>query len=89
MTIPGNRPPPALLLELIGAGVPHIVLAAVLAGPRGGTAHGNLTWAAWAPDSLRIVVGDTGGGVETFTCTICARTQALVAQAKARLAGLG
>jgi WD40 repeat protein len=52
-------------------------------------AHGNLTWAAWAPDSLRIVAGDTGGGVESFTCPLCARTPELVAQAKARLAGLG
>jgi WD40 repeat protein len=49
---------------------------------------GNLTSAAWAPDSQRIVVGDTGGGVETFTCTLCARQPALTALAKQRLAGL-
>jgi WD40 repeat protein len=52
-------------------------------------AHGNLTAAAWAPDSLRIVTGDSGGGVETFACTLCARLPALVTQAKERLAGLG
>ena len=52
-------------------------------------AHGNLTTGAWAPDSLRIVTGDTGGGVETFTCTLCARLPALVAIARARIAGLG
>ena len=51
-------------------------------------AHGNLTAAGWAPDSLRIVTGDSGGGVETFTCTLCGHQPALVAQAKARLAGL-
>jgi WD40 repeat protein len=51
-------------------------------------AHGNLTAAGWAPDSMRIVSGDTGGGVETFTCTLCAHQPALVAQAKERLAGL-
>jgi WD40 repeat protein len=52
-------------------------------------ARGNLTAAAWAPDSMRIVSGDTGGGVETFTCELCGRIPALVAQAKARLAALG
>ena len=51
-------------------------------------AHGNLTAAGWSPNSMRIVAGDTGGGVETFTCTLCAHLPALVAQAKARLAGL-
>jgi hypothetical protein len=51
-------------------------------------AHGNLTAAGWAPDSMRIVAGDSGGGVETFTCTLCAHQTALVAQAKERLAGL-
>jgi hypothetical protein len=52
-------------------------------------AHGNLTTGAWAPDSLRIVTGDTGGGVETFTCTLCNRLPALVTIARARIAGLG
>ena len=51
-------------------------------------ARGNLTAAGWAPDSLRIVSGDTGGGVETFTCELCGPIPALVAQAKARLAAL-
>jgi WD40 repeat protein len=51
-------------------------------------AKGNLTSAAWAPDSQRIVAGDTGGTVTGFDCTICAREPALLAQAKARLAGL-
>ena len=53
-----------------------------------GGALGNLTSASWAPDSLRIVTGDSGGGVETFTCTLCAHLPALIAQAKERLAGL-
>jgi len=52
-------------------------------------AKGNLTSAAWAPDSERFVVGDTGGGVETYRCTVCGRIPALQAQAKARLADLG
>jgi WD40 repeat protein len=51
-------------------------------------AHGNLTAAGWSPDSMRIVAGDSNGGVETFTCVLCARQPALVAQAKERLAGL-
>jgi WD40 repeat protein len=51
-------------------------------------AKGNLTSAAWAPDSLRIVAGDTGGTVTRFDCTVCARQPALLAAAKARLAGL-
>jgi WD40 repeat protein len=51
-------------------------------------AKGNLTAGIWAPGSLRIVTGDTGGQVETFTCGVCARTPALLATAKARLAGL-
>ncbi len=48
-------------------------------------AKGNLTSAAWAPDSARIVVGDTGGGVETYRCTVCGRIPALRAQAKTLL----
>jgi WD40 repeat protein len=51
-------------------------------------ARGTLNAAAWAPDSLRIVAGDLGGGVETFTCTLCERVPALVAEAKAALEGL-
>ena len=52
-------------------------------------ARGNLTAAAWAPDSQRIVVGDSGGGVETFRCTVCVGIPALRAQADALLNGLG
>jgi WD40 repeat protein len=48
-------------------------------------AKGNLTSAAWAPDSQRFAVGDTGGGVETYRCTLCGRIPALRAQAKAAL----
>jgi len=48
-------------------------------------AKGTLTSAAWAPDSQRFVVGDTGGGVETYRCTLCGRIPALRAQAKAAL----
>ena len=48
-------------------------------------AKGNLTSAAWAPDSQRFVVGDTGGGVETYRCTLCDRIPALKAQARAVL----
>jgi hypothetical protein len=51
-------------------------------------ARGVLTSAGWAPDSLRIVTGDAGGGVETFTCQVCGRTAALRALARARLAAL-
>jgi WD40 repeat protein len=51
-------------------------------------ARGPLTAADWAPDSLRIVTGDAGGGVETFTCEVCGRTAALRALARARLAAL-
>jgi hypothetical protein len=50
--------------------------------------HGNLTAGAWARDSERIVTGDSGGGVETFRCALCAQQPALVALAKARIAGL-
>ena len=52
-------------------------------------AHGNLSASGWAPDSLRIVTGDTGGGVETFTCALCGRLPSLVAQANQRIKGLG
>jgi WD40 repeat protein len=48
-------------------------------------AKGTLTSAAWAPDSQRFVVGDTGGGVETYRCTLCGRIPALRAQAKTAL----
>jgi WD40 repeat protein len=51
-------------------------------------AKGNLTAGVWAPGSLRIVTGDTGGQVSTFTCALCARTPTLLATAKQRLAGL-
>ena len=51
-------------------------------------AKGNLSSAAWAPDSRRIVAGDSGGGAEAFECTLCARQPALAALAKQRLAGL-
>jgi WD40 repeat protein len=51
-------------------------------------AKGNLTSVAWAPDSRRIVTGDTGGTVNTFDCTICVGAKALRAQAEARLAAL-
>ena len=48
-------------------------------------AKGNLMSAAWAPDSERFVVGDGGGGVETYHCTICGPVPELRAQARARL----
>jgi WD40 repeat protein len=51
-------------------------------------AKGNLTSAAWAPDSRRIVIGDSGGGVEAFECTLCARQPELTRLAKERLAAL-
>jgi WD40 repeat protein len=51
-------------------------------------ARGVLTSAGWAPDSLRIVTGDAGGGVETFTCEVCGRTAALRALARTRLGAL-
>jgi WD40 repeat protein len=51
-------------------------------------AKGNLTTAAWSPDSRRVVIGDSGGGVEAFTCTLCTGQPALTAIAKQRLAGL-
>jgi WD40 repeat protein len=51
-------------------------------------AKGNLTAGAWTPGSLRIVTGDTGGQVSTFTCSLCATTPSLLATAKARLAAL-
>jgi WD40 repeat protein len=53
-----------------------------------GGAKGNLTGVAWAPDSRRIVTGDTGGTVTTFDCTLCVGAKALRAQAVARLAAI-
>jgi WD40 repeat protein len=51
-------------------------------------AKGNLTSGVWSLDSLRIVTGDSGGQVSTFTCSLCATTPSLLATAKARLAAL-
>jgi WD40 repeat protein len=54
----------------------------------GGTT-GQLLTAAFAPDSQRIVVGTGTGKIAGFDCTVCARTPALLAQAKSALRHLG
>jgi WD40 repeat protein len=53
-----------------------------------GGASGQLTSAGFAPDSKRIVVGSSGGGVYGFDCVVCARIPTLRAQATARLHAL-
>jgi WD40 repeat protein len=50
----------------------------------GGT-NGQLLAAAFAPDSRHFVVGTSTGNVAAFDCTICARTPALLVQARAAL----